>query len=717
MTKGMRPMVGPSKILTVSYGTFSCTLEGFEDPFNTMKAIAEYFRELAAEDRYFGAEPPVPDAAMLHRIAEREIQRRVEARVQDGGVLLRAADPAPAPGAAPVAARPAAPVPQAEAAPAPRVVAPSPSIEESVAAKLARIRAAVDRARIAAPPATDIEDAEELPPRRPEPSPAGPAAAAPAPAAPQPGAVAPQPGAAIPEAGVPHAERRADSGVASEPAGPASAAAAGSARDDAAADPADDFPPLGIAVAGEAIAAAAFAERPVAGPAPEAEADLPARASRAVEASPASAPEPDLSALIDRIASAAGPARQEDAPTPAPTAPAVAAVAAGTAADAPADDVAADGLAAILAAAAEPEVPPAQPPAASDDAAPDDAARDAAARDAAAPDAAEAGAAAAEAEAADAAPAAVPTVRARVVKVRRIVPAPAPEPVAPPRGILSPEAEAELARELAEVEREIGGTAAADRRVPAARADAPPDEAVSRLMRQASTEMEGAETRRRAATIAHLKAAVAATNADRAAGAARAEAADPIEPYRDDLAHAVRPRRPEPGAGPSRGRPEGGARIPPLVLVSAQRIDRPAAPAAEPPPVRPRRVTAGAVVLTRAVAVVEADEDDPEAGDGNIFAPPAKFVDAVERLGAGQLPDLMEAAAAYLVVAEGRDSFTRPQLVRLVQSAAAGRIGREDGLRAFGTLLREGRILRARRGQFALAEDSHLLAGMRRLLG
>lgn len=45
------------KRLTVSYGAFTCTVEGFDEPFNIMKMVVDYFQSLTSSDPSFGSEP------------------------------------------------------------------------------------------------------------------------------------------------------------------------------------------------------------------------------------------------------------------------------------------------------------------------------------------------------------------------------------------------------------------------------------------------------------------------------------------------------------------------------------------------------------------------------------------------------------------------------------------------------------------------------------
>lgn len=485
-------MNGGNRILTVSYGAFSCTLEGFEDPFAAMKAIAEYFRDLAADDRYFGAEPPTPDPATLHRIAEREGRRSVASRIENGGIVLSATGPA--------APDPSAPDPSASVQPPPT---------ESTATRLLKRHSALSGAG-----ATATATAGDPP-----------------------------------------------------PAGPPLV------------DPVD----LGYEVEEEDSALAELRDPAPGGrPRPQAEAPGPDRLPGRDE--PSGPEDRTDAAQLSRVA---GPKRGADAAT----------VAAGPDADAR----------------------------------PDPTER-------------------------------IEQARSRVIRLHK---PDAPEPEAPP-----PRPDNAAARHLAE---------------------AAGEDAVERILSKASTEMLAPESRRRMSALAHLKAAVAATVAERLSGGpARDRSTERLGAYRDDLARVVRP------AGLAAAPPE--ERPAPLMLASEQRVDD--------------RAT-----LTDAAAFDEDEDDLDEPAPGGLTPEPGDFVAFARRVGARDLPDLIEAAAAFAELVERRPHVTRPHLMRYVACVArTEEVSREATMRSFGTLLREGRIAKVRRGHFALTEGSGIRAAALRSL-
>jgi len=238
--------------------------------------------------------------------------------------------------------------------------------------------------------------------------------------------------------------------------------------------------------------------------------------------------------------------------------------------------------------------------------------------------------------------------------------------------------------------------------------------AVERLMEEANNKLEGAESRRRFSAIAHLKAAVAATVADRRmkgkdieAPAAAAE--DATDPYREDLSRAVRPRRPVGEGHATTQRPTVETRPTPLVLVTEQRIDNAADLRSDPSLVRPRRISASAAAL--------GDDEDGDAEDLPPISPAEakSFAEFAERLGATNLPELLEAAAAYTAAVEGRPHFSRPQILsKVAYVAEEDAYNREAGLRSFGMLLRQGKIQKVRRGQFIITDQSRFIEEARR---
>lgn len=88
-------MVSPSRKLTVSFGAFACTLEGFDDPFPIMRQVVDYFQALSAADPSFGAHPERPDTDYLKTLAEDSAGGAVEAELSEGGMILRQTEAEP----------------------------------------------------------------------------------------------------------------------------------------------------------------------------------------------------------------------------------------------------------------------------------------------------------------------------------------------------------------------------------------------------------------------------------------------------------------------------------------------------------------------------------------------------------------------------------------------------------------------------------------------
>ncbi|MEH6645046.1 hypothetical protein [Sulfitobacter sp.] len=732
-------MINNNKILTVSYGTFSCTLEGFDDSFGTMKAIAEYFRDLAADDRYFGAEPPQPDAQMLARIAQREISRHVEAREDEGRIVLSAKDTAQT--ASLVASDV---VDDVATAVADATVAKAKIEDSTPAAETHEANAVVaddmqDDAIKDADDAydevnefsiedeDDVEDTADVSDETSEEAEDTPAETIAK--VDEPDIVPSLPNAEV-EAFF--AERAEEQDSVEEFDEAVDEPTQERARADSIADKLKRIRAV-VSQQTDAQTAPDYSEDQHADAQTlnAAMAEMPSAEDFADDEDSADVSNDMLADTLRDLEDALDADDEMDEVQE-------------TAEDASFDDTENqdDDITAILsrldseADSAELTVGEAEPNA---DAYDDDemdgnilAAMDTveAVDDVEEDNLFDAEEPAPQAEAPK--PAAP---RARVLKVKRATleaaikagkleeyededededDAPVQAASEPLRkapladsSSLSDEAEEELARELAELEAEMAADhdqdfsdevedaelddfedeleELAEEEAPAPRAEIrrSADADLSRLMEETKQQMQEPESATRRDAFSHLRAAVAAKKADEAVGGSLDET-ETDEAYRDDLASVVRPRRPVSGEGTRTERPSE-QRPAPLKLVAEQRID--VSEVRKVAPVRPRRVAA---VATGPVV---------ETADAT------SFTDFASEMGAESLPDLLEAAAAYLSFVEGHEQFSRPQLMIKVRQVEQDNFTREDSLRSFGKLLREGKIEKLKGGQFQASEQ------------
>lgn len=209
------------------------------------------------------------------------------------------------------------------------------------------------------------------------------------------------------------------------------------------------------------------------------------------------------------------------------------------------------------------------------------------------------------------------------------------------------------------------------------------EDAMSRIMSQTDQHLNQPENRRHRDAFAQLKAAVAATEAARQLGDSGADKRDPDAVYKDDLgAHEEAKDEQKPKS------------TPPLKLVKSQEV-KPASAHLKQAPASP--TMDGAAERLRQIATKKEDDTTEDAGG---------FAAFVASHGATDLVDQMEAAGAYICFVEGEDDFSRPQVMKVVQSASSTEISREDGLRSFGRLLRQARLIKQANGRFQVADNT-----------
>ena len=206
---------------------------------------------------------------------------------------------------------------------------------------------------------------------------------------------------------------------------------------------------------------------------------------------------------------------------------------------------------------------------------------------------------------------------------------------------------------------------------------------VSRLMDETDQQMAKPESNRRRNALAHLRAGVATTIADKSLGK---DDKDSTEAYRNDLAKALRPRRPV---------QSGARKSAPLRLVAEQPIDEPAAEAPE--------IAASAPAPKPDVAVNDTNETQAKPVKSSDFADFGQFA---VHVGTHSLEAKLEAAATYLSQIRGIDQFSRPELLRTVKlSGTEDDFSREESLQHFAHMLRAGKLARKEDGLFEVTDE------------